>query len=345
MRLLFITQKVDRSDDLLGVYHEWIKELALRAKQIHVICLYEGESDLPSNVFVYSLGKEIGRSRLKYLWRFFVYLWRRRSEYDEVFVHMNPEYVVLAGWWWRLTRKKITFWYAHYLKTWQLVIASWFADQILTSVTQAFPFSSLKVKAVGQGIDVERFCLVPRVRPSQPIRLLFVGRISPVKDLLTLIEAARELQSRQIPFVLNIVGEPGEKDHQYFDQVKLKISQAEIDDRVFWLRKRPNNQMPEIYQEHDLYINLTRTGSFDKTTLEAMACGCLVLTANQAFFDVLPALWSDDHVFREGDPIDLADRISGLLGRDGLFWSQRGQDLRDIIVENHSLKRLMNKLI
>ena len=345
MRLLFITQKIDRSDDLLGVYHEWVRELANHVKQVHVVCLYLGEYNLPSNVTVYSLGKEAGRSRLKYLGRFFSYLWRRRGEYDKVFVHMNPEYIVLAGWWWKLTGKEITFWYAHYLKTWRLVIASWFADQILTSVHQAFPFPSSKVKAVGQGIDVDRFYLAPRVRPGQPVKLLFVGRISPVKDLLTLVEAARELKLKQIPFTLSIVGEPGEKDRQYFDQVKLKISQAGINDRVIWLGKRPNNQMPEIYQAHDLYVNLTRTGSFDKTILEAMACGAPILTANRVFCDLLPGSWHNDHVFLKGESRNLADKIVHWLGREPLFWSQRGEALREIVVKNHNLKQLITKLV
>jgi len=59
---LFITQKIDKNDDLLGVYHEWIKRLALEFEVVNAICLYKGKYDLPPNVRVYSLGKE------EYLW-------------------------------------------------------------------------------------------------------------------------------------------------------------------------------------------------------------------------------------------------------------------------------------
>ena len=31
-KLLFITQKVDKDDDILGVYHRWIEKLAERYK-------------------------------------------------------------------------------------------------------------------------------------------------------------------------------------------------------------------------------------------------------------------------------------------------------------------------
>ena len=58
MRLLFITQKVDKDDDVLGVYHEWIAGLAEKLEKVSVICLYRGRVELPDNVSVYSLGKE-----------------------------------------------------------------------------------------------------------------------------------------------------------------------------------------------------------------------------------------------------------------------------------------------
>jgi hypothetical protein len=34
VKLLFITKKVDKDDDVLGVYHRWIEELAKKVQQI-----------------------------------------------------------------------------------------------------------------------------------------------------------------------------------------------------------------------------------------------------------------------------------------------------------------------
>ena len=63
MKLLIITQKVDMNDDNLGSFHEWLKKLAEKA-DIFVIGNYVGKYDLPENVKVFSLGKEIGVGRL-----------------------------------------------------------------------------------------------------------------------------------------------------------------------------------------------------------------------------------------------------------------------------------------
>ena len=111
MRLLITTQILDKNDTNLGFFHTWIEKLAAKVEQVYVICLKKGNYDLPKNVTVMSLGKEQGSvSSLKYAIRFYRCLWGLRGKYDNVFVHMNPEYTILAGWYWRLTGKKVLLW-------------------------------------------------------------------------------------------------------------------------------------------------------------------------------------------------------------------------------------------
>ena len=90
MKLLIITQKVDINDDVLGFFHRWLEEFAKHCEKITVICLEMGEYKLPENVKVLSLGKEDRVSKLKYIWRFYKYIWQEQKNYDKVFVHMNP---------------------------------------------------------------------------------------------------------------------------------------------------------------------------------------------------------------------------------------------------------------
>src|SRR3990167_7472201 len=97
MKLLILTQKMNRNDPILGFFHDWVKRLSERVESLTVVCLEKGEFDLPMDVKVLSLGKESSQSRLKYLWRFYKYIWRERKNYDAVFVHMNPEYAILGG--------------------------------------------------------------------------------------------------------------------------------------------------------------------------------------------------------------------------------------------------------
>jgi len=43
MKLLIVTQKVDINDDVLGFFHDWIKEFAKNCEKVTVICLGKGE--------------------------------------------------------------------------------------------------------------------------------------------------------------------------------------------------------------------------------------------------------------------------------------------------------------
>src|SRR3989344_1150879 len=105
MKLLIITQKVDKNDDLLGFFHSWVSELSEHFDDVFVISLGVGEYHLPNNVKVFSLGKPAnGRSasggesllrRFNYIVRFYKYIWRERKNYDAVLAHMNPIYIVL----------------------------------------------------------------------------------------------------------------------------------------------------------------------------------------------------------------------------------------------------------
>jgi len=67
MRLLIITQKVDKNDPILGFFHRWIEEFAKYCQSIIVICLQKGEYNLPKNIKILSLGKEKGKSKIKYI--------------------------------------------------------------------------------------------------------------------------------------------------------------------------------------------------------------------------------------------------------------------------------------
>jgi len=169
MRLLIITQKVDVNDDILGFFHRWLEEFAKHCENIIVICLQKGEYDLPKNVKILSLGKEqknfqfscrqkrlpVGLifnfqsifnfsilKKLKYLLRFWKYIFVERKNYDKVFVHMNPEYVVLGGIFWRLMGKKIGLWYTHKAVNLKLRIAEKLANKIFTASKESFRLKS-----------------------------------------------------------------------------------------------------------------------------------------------------------------------------------------------------------
>ena len=365
MRILFITQKVDRDDDLLGVYHEWIAELSKRVERVVVICLMRGAVVLPKNVEVYSLGKEQehnansakgyanGAKKLRRITRFYRYVFALRRDYDVVFVHMNTVYVLLGWWVWKLFRKPVVLWFAHYRPHWQGRGANALRGKIVTSVPQGRAVRSGKITVVGQGIDTERFSR-GNVPPdttggsTSQFRILFLGRISPVKDLETLINAVNLLRSRGMEFHLNVVGAPTDmvrrgspsKDAAYFEGIKRKVEELRLGKWISFLGRVPNHTTPEIYAGHDCFVNLTATGSFDKSILEAMACEVPVFVSNRAYERIFPEDLRQRLMFREKSAADCAEKIEALMKAAPEERADIGRRLREIVVRDHNIKNL-----
>mgnify|MGYP001590781398 CR=1 FL=1 len=343
VRLLFITQKIDKEDDILGVYHEWAGRLAEKVAELNIICLSKGVADLPLNVRVWSLGKEKGQSKLGYLLNFYRYIFKLRDNYDLVFVHMNPPYILLGWFWWKLWRKKIVYWNASYKINWLMKFALSLADKGVTSVPEAFNIRSKKIIAVGQGIDTDSFRRINAIEKRNG-SILYLGRISPVKNLEILIKALGILARKDLGVNLSVVGEvrEGDKYHQKILRESERLGQAGI---ISFLGKVPNYRTPELYNFHQLFVNLTESGSFDKSILEAMACQTLVLVSNKIYERIFPGDLKNLLMFKEKNAVDLALKLGGLLRLSGQESEAIGKRLREIVVRDHNLNNLSSRLI
>ena len=144
MKLLITTQAVDSDDPILGFFHQWIEAFATQCETVTVICLREGNHHLPANVEVLSLGKEKGASRLTRVVRFYRLIIAHRREYEAVFVHMNPEYVVLGGPLWRFWRKRTVLWYTHKNVDLKLRVATFFANAVAPYPCVSGPLTGFK---------------------------------------------------------------------------------------------------------------------------------------------------------------------------------------------------------
>ncbi|OGP06189.1 MAG: hypothetical protein A2Z91_06390 [Deltaproteobacteria bacterium GWA2_38_16] len=338
MNLLIITQKVDKNDGVLGFMHGWITEFAKHCSSIIVICLQEEKHYLPKNVKVLSLGKEEKQSRLQYLLRFYQYIFQERDNYDHVFVHMNPVYVVLGGLFWKLLRKKIGFWYTHSSVNIKLKIAAFVTNIIFTASKQSFRLPSEKVKVVGHGIDTDAF--LPQENGLQGKIILSVGRISSTKRQCETVKIFEKV-SNEIPNAeLHIVGYPvTNSDKIYYSELHMCVQKSRISAKIKFIGAVPHFQMPQIYHTASVLINLSKTGSLDKDVLEAMACGVLPVSTNEAFKDILPEM----NVAK--DAADAEKKLNGILNINEKEKIDHGKVFRTYVEENHKLKVLAKKII
>ncbi len=367
MKLLIVTQKVDATDSNLGFFVRWIEEFAKYCEQVTVICLEEGKYHCPENVQVCSLGKDrftlkdlrfkLWR-RLLYAVRFVRYIVRKRKEYDSVFVHMNPEYALLGGLFWRLAGKKSALWYVHKEVNWRLRLAALLVDRIFTASPESCRLRSRKVEVVGHGIDVSyptfdfrksnvgdcdttNVAHTNKIKPFpertnvvRGLRLLTVGRIVPVKDLRTLILGFMKLRERFPEAEMSIVGEPiTERDRAYLTEIRRIASSG-----VRFCGGVSHEELPRLYAEATAFVHASRTGSIDKAVLEALAVGLPVFTSSEAFSGEIPAVTK----FEQGNPENLAEKIAGAFERGHIGYNERA---RAWVAERHNLARLIQHVL
>lgn len=337
MKLLVITQKVDKDDDgALGFVHNWIRVFSEKVNCINVICLMKGKVDLSFPIL--SLGKEDGKTRLTYVVKLYTYLFRLHNSYDTVFVHMNVEYILLAGLWWKLTGKKIILWYNHTYGSWKVRLAMRFADILCHTSPYAFTAGTTKSRRMPAGIDVELYKRDLGVTVKEN-SILSLGRIAPVKNLDVLIKAALVLDSEGVPFTLNIYGEALSKDKIYEDELKRLAIPLLQKNKVYFGGKIENWKTPKLYSEHAVFVNLTPRGNYDKTILEALACESLSVVSSDAFNDVL-----SEFTFKEEDPVDLARVIKSVFQLSEDERRNIGKRMREYVIKTHGLNILAEQL-
>ena len=339
MHLLIVTQKVDKEDENLGAFYYWFERLSKEFDEGTIIASYIGKTDFASHVKLYSLGKEKKGNRFFRVKAFFELFSYHYARCDAVFFHQIPEFVIATAPFLLSLKKRSVLWYAHKSVTLRLKIAEKLVDFIATSSPEGFRLPSKKVIYTGQAINTDLF--VPR-QPSpahaeEKLKLITVGRISPIKNYEQIINAcAAGVHIWPDGWSLSIVGGPIlPRDYSYLESIKHFIAEKNLSSHINFLGSAGYSRIQELMQEHDIFINVSGTGSLDKAVFEAMACGLSVLTANEAYRSIVPDAYFLDHTH----PEFLAERIKQVS-----METRPNMALRQIVLDYHSLDTTITKL-
>lgn len=307
MRLLIVTQVVDEKDHYLSFFTGWLRSFAAKFESIEVICLKEGVHALPTNVRVHSLGKERGAGWLGYILGFYRYAWSLRHEYDVVLVHMNQEYILIAGILLKLLGKNIYLWRNHYAGSWLTDIAARFCTKIF--YTSRFSYTARYAHAVQMpvGVDVDQFRTSDVARI--PRSILFFARFAPSKRPDVFVEALTVLRERNVPFTASVVGTALPHDQEYARRVHAQASEGGLDSVLTFSEGVPYAQVPSVFSAHDIFVDLGSSGMYNKMLFEAAASGCIVLAASKDFQREMGV----EYGFHEDDAQELAGRVEAVL--------------------------------
>lgn len=348
MHILCLTPEVDLNHDARGFIHTWMEALAKRCSKLSIMALHIGHTNLPLNADLYSLN--FTGHKLLFLLRFYKELLRilRRKEVDVIFVHMIPIFAILAAPVALLWRKPVIMWYTHGAISNTLRLAHLLVNKVVTASEESFRIQSRKKIVVGHGINTDYFKPATPCLHNNTIKLLSIGRISPSKDYETVIRALlKVVENTKMPIQYLIIGKPFPntlRDEKYYQELKQLVHDLQLEKTVKFIGSIPHSQILPYYQQCDIFINPSLTGSLDKTGLEAMACAKPVFSCNESYLPIF-GNYKDMLFFKTRDSNDLAKKILIFSQQSNDTPKKIGQDLRTIVVQHHNLNRLMDRFV
>ena len=151
-KLIFVTQKADPDDPVLGATVSKIRALAARVDELVVLAASSVPGSLPDNCRVHHFGAGTKALRGARYERALVRELRPRPL--ALVAHMCPIYAVLAAPLLRPARIPIVLWFVHHEVSPTLRLATRAANHVATVDRASFPLETSKLAAIGHGIDV-----------------------------------------------------------------------------------------------------------------------------------------------------------------------------------------------
>ncbi|MCW5875595.1 MAG: glycosyltransferase family 4 protein [Anaerolineales bacterium] len=194
------------------------------------------------------------------------------------------------------------------------------------SIQNRFNISPNTIRVIPNYVETDRFSPKPRPANSK-LRVGFVGRLNPQKNLGLLLEALAGLDVE-----LSLAGDGPLRDQL---MARAKTLQIPID----FQGRLDHASLPAFLNACDLFVLPSLYEGHPKALLEAMACGLPVIgTRVPGIADLL----QDDRtgLLSEPDAASLQTAIQRLM-TDGKLRARLGRTAREYIVQNFSLDRVV----
>ena len=168
--------------------------------------------------------------------------------------------------------------------------------------------------------------------------LVYVGRLSVVKNLWSLLEAVEQLDVS-----IAIIGGPLEREvgTTYDESIKLKDRFGDLDGRIDWVGRVKNEDLPSHLNRANSYILCSHSEGHPRSLLEAMACGLPCIGSNIASIRSILEHEVSGYLC-ETDAESIADAIKAVLSQPRLM-QLMGDNARRFCAENYALPELARR--
>lgn len=157
--------------------------------------------------------------------------------------------------------------------------------------------------------------------------LLYVGRVEPIKGLMTIIEAFALLNKSRNPLLRLIVIGGGKKGSELsynpeVKRVKAAVETFGLTEKIVFLGSKEQKALKDFYSAADVLIVPSLYESFGLVVVEALACGTPVLVSKVGKMRTIVKEGRNGFSFAPGSPEVLANGIKIFFQKKDLLWEE-----------------------
>ncbi len=246
-------------------------------------------------------------------------------------------FVTTYGFWYStLTHSSASRW----LRRWVERVGLAMADAVIVTTPElkmhvAEKVKEAKVHLIPNGVDTGLFCPGARA-PRRIKKVLYVGRLSPEKNLEALITAAGKLLGR-LTLQLAFIGDGPVRE-------QLEASARALRVPVEFLPFVDHRRLPDFFREADVFVLPSLTEGHPKVLLEAMGCGVPCVASARGGNRAIVAHGKTGLLFNPEDAGELAECLERVLTQEELARSL-AEGARAMVVEQYDLGMLVGREI
>ena len=188
------------------------------------------------------------------------------------------------------------------------------SSRLAERISQETGFPLARIRTIRNGVDLGRFGGVDRTAarlalnlPADDILAVTVGRLVPVKDHLSLIEAIDCLQTQGVRLAVAIAG-----DGPLRDALVGRAAALGVGDRVHLLGHRTD--VEKVYAAGDVFVLSSESEGLSNTILEAMASGLPVVATRVGGADEMVQDGVTGRLVPPASPYELAAALKSVIG-------------------------------
>lgn len=201
-----------------------------------------------------------------------------------------------------------------------------------------------KMVVIPNGIDTVQFH--PDPKSGRESRILFglsekdrvagiIGRLDPIKDHTTLLEAGRIIRETVPSFKLVIIGSG---DEGYAKRLKAHAQSLGMESNVIWIPSQ--NNLLGIYNMLDVCVSSSIGEGFSNVISEAMSCGTPCVATDVG--DSSMIIEETGRLVNPGSVDEMAQAIRDILNMPANERANLGKKARERIMANFSIAKMVS---